>query len=432
MLRSSIASPVAFSRAEPNVSNYWAQMSLLLGVGGLAFAGYGLMDGLERHDPRPVFSWLIGVSFWLSIGLGMLFMVMIWHLFDARWSVIVRRQMEHGLAAFKWLVVAFAPLLVIVLYGGEQQGILWQWMDRDAVLPGGGTVGTDPLYQAKEGYLNVPFFIVRSVAYLLIFWVLAALLSRASFEMDDDGDLKWRQRCRIISAVGVFLGGVAITFASIDWFKSLEYHWFSTMYGVWFFSASMCAGLAFTVVLCFCRSRWGALQGVYKQAHRYDLGCLCLAFTMFWAYISFSQYFLIYNANIPEETFWYTIREKGLYGLNEWAWVGLALIFLRFATPFLLLLWHHNKVRAGRLLFIVIWILGFHLLDLYWNILPGKVPADNAVGYTVRPFEVTLYDAAALIGIGGIWIWALLRSMARRASIPLCDPFIKESIHHHE
>ena len=432
MQSTSIASSPAFSSTTSNGSRYWANLSLFIGISGLSLAGYGLLQGLGQHDPRPIFSWLIGVSFWMSIALGMLFMVMIWYIFGAQWAVIVRRQMEHGLAAFKWLVLAFAPLLVIVLFGGEQRAIIWQWMDPDTLLPGGETVATDPLYLAKEGYLNARFFILRSVVYLLIFWGLSSLLSKASFAMDHDGDLKWRRRCRKVSALGIFLAALAITFAAIDWFKSLEYHWFSTMYGVWFFAASMCAGLAFTVILCFCRSQWGALKGIYQQAHRYDLGCLCLAFTIFWAYISFSQYFLIYNANIPEETFWYNIREKGLYGLNDWAWVGLALIFLRFATPFLLLLWYKNKVQAGRLLFIVVWILGFHLIDLYWNILPGKIPADNAAGYIVRPFEVTLYDIAALIGVGGLWISGLLRSTARTAPIPLRDPFINDSLHHHE
>lgn len=404
--------------------------SLIVAIVGLSVAGYGLINGLKHHDPRPLISWLIGVSFWLSIGLGMLFMVMIWHVFGASWATIVRRQVEHGLAGFKWLALAFVPLLLIALFGGENRGILWEWMYLPSELPGGGTVGQDPLYLSKEAYLNVTFFVVRAVVYFGVFIALSYTLRRASFLMDKDGDPKRYRTLTVISAVGLPLLALATTFAAIDWFKSLEYHWFSTMYGVWFFSASMRAGLAATVIICFCLSMRGrALDGIYKEAHRCDLGSLCFAFTVFWAYISFSQYFLIYNANIPEETFWYNIREKGFNGWNSWWWVGMAQVFFSFLFPFIFLLWHKNKVMGQRLCFIAIWILLFNLLDMYWNILPGKI-ADAAytVGYTVRPFTVTAYDVAAVLGIGGLWVWAFIRSSQKTAPIPIRDPHIRDSI----
>ena len=405
-------------------------LSLIVALVGLGIAGYGVMNGLEHHDSRPLVSWLIGVSFWLSVGLGMLFIVMLWHVFHATWPIIVRRQLEHGFAGFKWLALAFAPLVLIALFGGEHRGILWEWMSLDATVPGGGTVGEDPLYRSKEAYLNVPFFAIRTVIYFGVFIGLGYLLRRASFLMDKDGDPKRYRTMMVVSAAGLPLLFLAVTFAAIDWFKSLEYHWFSTMYGVWFFSASVRAGLAVSVIICFYLSMRGrALDGLYRDAHRCDFGCLCLAFTMFWAYISFSQYFLIYNANIPEETFWFNIREKGLSGLNSWWWVGIAQVFCGFLFPFLFLLWYKNKVMSQRLLFIAVWILLFHLLDIYWNVLPSKVvDTTNIVGYTVRQFSITAYDVAAILGVGGLWMWAFIRSSRKTAPIPIRDPRIRDSI----
>jgi hypothetical protein len=216
---------------------------------------------------------------------------------------------------------------------------------------------------------------------------------------------------------------------------SISYHWFSTMYGVWFFSASMRAGLAIVVIACFILAAKGPLKRLYNRAHRYNLGCLCFAFTVFWAYISFSQYFLIYNANIPEETFWYNIRELNAnWSPNSWWFVSLfGLVLCYFLVPFFYLLFYNNKVTSGRLLFICCWILFFHLIDLYFNILPTQKPYDgNVVGYKVQEFIPTIFDLASLVGIGGICVWAFLRSLKKTEIIPIHDPRIEESINYHE
>lgn len=424
-------SALATSSALP-LRNWKKTAALFIGMLGLAVAGYGLFIGWKRADPRPVFSWLICFSFWFSISIGMLLLVMIWHVFDAKWPIIIRRQLEHGIGSFKWLALIFVPLIALALWGGDQSSLLWKWMHPQTPLPGSDTVGTDPLYQAKDAYLNIPFFVIRTGVYLGLFCLIAYFLRKGSFAMDRDGDLKWRHLCRKTSAIGLPLVGIGLTFAAIDWFKSLEYHWFSTMYGVWFFSAAMRAALAFTAILCFYLSVRGPLKGLYQQPHRYELGCLSLTFTIFWAYIAFSQYFLIYNANIPEETFWYNIREQGPEGLNDWGWIGFALIAFHFLVPFLFLLWYRNKVNVLPLVFISIWILVFHLIELYWNLLPDKIAAETLLGYSIRPFRITLYDVAALVGIGGVWLGSFFHSATQAAPIPVRDPWIKESLHHHE
>lgn len=401
-------------------------IALVIGLIGLAIAGFGFYQGWQAHDVRPLMSWLIGIAFWLSIAVGLLFLIQIWYVFHARWPVVIRRQAEHFLSVFPWLFLLFIPLL-LVPFLHENPGLLWKWMNGVNELPGHGTVGEDPLYQWKSPYLNIGFFAIRVAVVFGVFTLLSTLLRKWSFDTDTSGNINNTHYARRLSAIGLFLCAAAATVGSIDWFKSLEYHWFSTMYGVWFFSASMRAALGFILILCVILATRGYLKGLFNQGHRYDIGCMMLAFTVFWAYISFSQYFIIYNANIPEEVFWYNIREK-----EGWWSVSMVLIFGQFLIPFLFLLWYKTKVVIWRSVAVSVWILLFTVLDLYWNIIPGKIPADNEYGYVVRHFSVTVFDVAALVGVGGICIWAMLRSMKGTEPIPIRDPNIEKSLNYAE
>ena len=408
-------------------------IALLVGMVGLAVAGVGFIQGWQEDEVRPIMSWLIGIAFWLSVAVGMLFLTQIWYVFHARWPIVVRRQCEHFMSVFPWLFLLFLPLLLIPLLH-ENPGLLWKWMNGVNLLPGHGTVADDPLYQWKSPYLNIEFFVLRVVLVFGVFTLLASLLRKWSFETDKTGDVNNTHKARRLSSIGLFLCAGAATVGAIDWFKSLEYHWFSTMYGVWFFSASMRAALAFIIVLCVILAAKGYLKGIFNRAHRYDIGCMMLAFTVFWAYISFSQYFIIYNANIPEEVFWYSLREKNYDGsLNSWWWVSMGLIFGQFLIPFLFLLWYKSKVVIWRSVAVSIWILAFTLLDLYWNIIPGKlVGPDQGEGYLVRQCNVSPFDIAAIIGVGGICIWSMCRSMQKAEPIPIRDPNIEKSLNYVE
>jgi hypothetical protein len=406
---------------------------LIAGIILLALSAVGLFVGSE-DSTRPFIGWLLGTSFWLSILIGMLFLTMIWWMFDAGWSVIVRRQLEHAIGAFPYLALILLPLILISLFAKDGGQVPWIWMDSEAIVPAGhGTVGQDSLYVTKSGFLSQSFFVVRYVIYFLVWGGLAFLFRKWSFNMDETGDHANVHRSRKLAALGLFLCAFATTFAAIDWFKSLNYHWFSTMYGVWFFAASMRAALSATVLtLFYLATREDRLKGIVKPTHFYLLGCLMLAFTVFWAYISFSQYFLIYNANIPEETFWYNMREMNHDGSkNSWWWVSLGLVFFHFFAPFLYLLWYKNKF-ALRLRVVAIWILVFHLLDLYWNLVPQKLATDTHGGYVVRQFGIHFVDVTTLLGVGAIVTWAFLRSAAKQRPIPIRDPRIEESINCHE
>ena len=404
-----------------------------IGLVGLAIAFIGLLFDPDRNGR----AWLIGYGFWFAIAVGTLFCVQITYIFDAGWSTIIRRQWEHVLAAFPWLFVLILPVAVIIPFLNwlGLTGVTWIWMDTDAMLPGphAQTVDSDILYQKKSPFLNVPFFTVRLLMYFAVFSALAVLLRFFSVENDVYPTPQNYSACRKISGLGIFLTAGAMTFAAFDWFMSLSFHWFSTMYGVWFFATSMRAALAFTVILCFFLSTRGPLKGLMTESHYYLLGCMKLAFTVFWAYISFSQYFLIYHANIPEETFWYNLRQLDVNGEHSTWWnVGLFLVFGNFLVPFLLLLWYKIKVTPKWLMFLSVYILAVTIIDLYYNILPSKVAdATTAAGYFIRQLTLgsgLLFDFAALVGVGGIFVWAILRSMKRHAPIPVRDPNILESL----
>ena len=408
--------------------------ALIIGAIGVSVAGFGFYQGLASEDARPLLSWLIGIAFWLSIALGVLFLTQIWYVFHARWPTIIRRQCEHCFSALPWLFILFLPLLLIP-FVSDNPGILWKWMDGTNLLPGGHElVQDDPLYNWKAAYLNPTFFAVRAFLYFAVFIGLAYFLKKWSFDTDQTGSVENTHKARRLSSVGLFLLATASTLAAIDWFKSLEYHWFSTMYGVWFFAGCMRAALSALLIYCVILSTKGYLKGVFKQAHRYDLGCMMLAFTIFWAYISFSQYFLIYNANIPEETFWYNIREHNGDGVhNSWWIISMLLIFGHFLIPFLLLLWYKTKVVIWKSIGVAVWILLFHIIDLYWNIIPGKVVDLGASnGYYIRQFSVEVFDIAAIVGIGGICIWAVCSSMLKAEPIPIKDPNVLKSLNHSE
>ncbi len=442
-MNSSAASPSLTGAASGGTGSPAATRALIIGVVGLAIAVAGLFFGGSASDPvRPFLGYLIGFGFWFSMFIGLLMLTIMFYLFDAGWPIVIRRQMEHGLAVIPWLALCFLPLLLLALgaFGHDKIGLLWQWLDPSQPLIGkpGETIGEDPLFIHKAGFLSIQFFLVRLAIYLAVFWGLSHIFRKYSFAMDRDPRPEYAVRCRLFAAFGVFGVALSLTFAAFDFFMSLSYTWFSTMYGVWFFATSMRCGIAATIIICYFMSAKPGrpLFGIYNRAHQYLLGCLALTFTVFWAYVTLCQYFLIYNANIPEETFWYNLRElTSSWAHNSWWWVSLAIIFGYFFIPFFFLLNYHTKVNRRLLPGVALWVLCFHILDLYFNILPGKIADDsvkNVLHYQVRGFRPTVWDLAALVGIGGICAWACFRSQSKAEAIPIHDPRIEESLNYHE
>ncbi|MDD3179976.1 MAG: hypothetical protein PHQ04_06445 [Opitutaceae bacterium] len=399
-----------------------SDQALYVGLAGIATTGFGLMFSPLK---MVAFAWLVGVMFWTAITIGMLLLVLIHHIFDASWSTIIRRQYEHWLSAFKWLALLFLPLLVLS-WMPRHSGLVWSWMDPATPLPGGhGTVGTDVLYVKKSAFLNLNLFTIATIAFFAVWVFLSCKLRKHSFAQDADGDAVWTLKNRWWAAAGIPLAALSLTFASILWVKSLEYHWFSTMYGVWFFSNCVRGALSMGVLMMLWLYHRGDYAGLLNRNHLHSIGQLVFAFTVFWGYVSFSQYFLIWNANIPEETFWYNLREQG-----DWYWVGMLILFGHFFVPFLYLLSYKHKVVHAWIRPIVIWVLALIFVDICYNILPA---IKDARGDPLPFLSLTLlWSLTAVIGVGGICVWAYLRSFPTTKLIPIRDPRIAECLVYHE
>lgn len=404
--------------AAPQSTSALAGKFLGAGLAGLALTALGFAVSPASH---VAMSYLVGVCYWTTVTIGMLLLILIHHITDAGWSVVIRRQWEHSLAAFGWLFILFLPLLVSAWV---KPGLVWPWMDLSHPIHGG-TVGADPLYLKKSGFLSLKMFTGMTLAFFAIWIGLSARLRKASFSQDKDGDPKWTFMNRKTAAAGIVLTALSLTFAAIYWMKSLEYHWFSTMYGVWFFANCVRGGLAFAVVItCWLYAR-GDYKGIYTVTQFHTLVALAFAFVVFWGYVTFSQYFLIWNANVPEETFWYNIRETG-----DWWYVGLVLLFGHFFVPFIAWLFYRWKSERKRALAVSLWVATIILVDICFNTLPAL---KDAHGEPLPFLSINLlWVLTSVVGVGGICIWSYLKSFPTAKLIPIRDPRIVESLTHHD
>jgi hypothetical protein len=268
-------------------------------------------------------------------------------------------------------------------------------------------------------YLNFPFFLARAVLYFGVWAWLALRLSSWSARQDLDKDAGHTRKMRGISAPGMVLLGVTTTFAAFDWIMSLDPHWYSTIFGVYFWAGSIVGSLAAQTVLVILLRSVGVLNAAVTAEHLHDLGKLLFSFVIFWAYIAFSQYFLIWYANIPEETVWYARRLEG-----GWLGVALALVLGHFALPFVILLSRSAKRNSLVLGLVALGVLGFHYVDLYWQIMPQFLPHNPVIHWL---------DGATLVAILATCGLVVLHGMRRHPLIPVGDPQLEESLQlHHD
>ncbi len=355
------------------------------------------------NDPDRFFeSYLVALLFALSVALGALFWVMLHHLTGAGWSVVVRRVLEQLSRTLPWLALLFIPVMLGVrsLYSWSEEG-----HQGDAVL------------QAKQAYLNLPFFLVRAVLYFGVWAWLALRLTKWSARQDLDGDVAYTRKMRSLSAPGMVLLGVTTTFAAFDWIMSLDPHWYSTIFGVYFWAGSIVGSLAALTIFVILLRTVGVLAGAVTAEHLHDLGKLLFSFVIFWAYIAFSQYFLIWYANIPEETIWYARRLEG-----GWRGVALALVVGHFALPFAILLSRSAKRNALVLGLVALVVLGFHYVDLYWQIVPELQPTGPVIHWL---------NGATLVAILATCGLVVLHGMRLHPLIPVGDPQLQDSLRLH-
>ena len=376
----------------------WARLPWIAGIVGLV--GIAASAAIGRGTAQFYFSWLVSYLYFLSIALGGLFFVLVLFVTKAGWGVVVRRVAENVMSTLPLFAVLFIPIWL-----GRHE--LFHWTHEDAVA-------TDAILQAKAPYLNGGFFLGRAVAYFVVWALLSWWFAAQSRRQDLSGDHAITRRLQFWSGPSIFLFAVTTSFAAFDWMMSLDPHWYSTMFGVYFFAGALVGMFAFQAIVFIGLERTGLLRNVVNTEHFHDMGKLLFAFTVFWAYIGFSQYFLIWYANIPEETVWFEHRMAG-----SWEAVTVLLAVGHFLVPFFFLM--PKTIKRNRVLLLTgaVWMLLMHLVDVFWCVMP--VLHHHGV-------HLGLLDVTTFLGIGGLFISVFSWLLARHALIPVKDPRLPESL----
>lgn len=386
--------------------------NIALGVGAVSLAagvglGLGDKEGLLR-------SYLTAFMYVLSIGLGLFWFVVINNLVNAKWWIVVRRVAE--ILASQLPVIALLSLgivLPIALVDTSGEGAiqnLYAWLN-DAL------VQESHLLHHKSPYLNKPFFLIRVVVYFAFWagmslWYLNRSLAQDKANKSDSETIA--QQMGRVSAPVMIGFGLTLTFCAFDLLMSLDYTWFSTIFGVYFFAGSVLSAYATMVISLMWVQKQGALKTYVNVNHFHDLGKTMFAFTVFWAYVGFSQFMLIWYADIPEETHWYEWRLRG-----GWELISYGLIVLHFIIPFFGLLSRNVKRSRTWLRFWAVWLLVMHYVDLYWLVFPKD--NDGTV-----PFGVV--DVLVVVGLIGLLLGVAARRAKGMQLIPAKDARLPQSI----
>jgi hypothetical protein len=426
-----------------------------------------LLGGSFMPLRRFFFAYLVAFCFFLSLSLGAMIIVLLQHLTRSAWSVGVRRIHENVAALMPALGVLAIPLIVTVAL---ESGTVYRWAlpynqstpaaraaaahgetEEEAGPTGAATTGLeaeqmknqnpqvtpetaggkaqlllDSVTLQKRAWMNPWFWIVRIVVYFFTWSWIALWYRRQSLRQDETGDPELSRQMTFRAGISLVVVGLTLTGAAGDLIMSLDPHWYSTMFGVYFFAGSFVAGWALLILLTRAVQKAGYLTRSVNREHYHDLGKWLFGFTFFWGYIAFGQYMLLWYANIPEEIEWFT--RHGATTVHEnitgWSYVILALLFGQLLIPFGGLLSRHVKRAVGVLVFWAAWVLAFHLLDIYWMVMPEYHVAGGPHWTGVS----LLVDLAALLGMGGLLGAVLLRLMAPHSLRPAADPRLPEAL----
>ena len=381
----------------------WRKLPTVLMVIGGFLLLVGALLSYQRNDLHEFgFSWLLAFMFYYSIALGALFLVMVHHLTDAGWSVGIRRFCEHlASLLFPWLAILFLP---IIIFGKK----IYSWMTLNP--------DTNNLVAAKMPVFTCSGFIITTAIFFGIWWLLTSRLCSLSLEQDKTGAAECTRKLRFHSGWGIVAFALTLTFSGVLWMKATSYQFFSCIYGVYFFSDCAWIGLATVYVIAAILLRQGILKPVMKLNYFYFLGVLLLGFTLFSAYTEFAQYFVVWNANMPEETFWYLIRERG-----NWWCLSMVLIFGKCFVPFFILLPEKIKMNFKVIIPVCLWVWLMHALDLAFNIFPAL----HLNGYPLRWLWLPL---GCLMFMGGFLAKIFLCKFNSHPPYPQRDPRLLEAM----
>lgn len=385
-------------KVDPAIAQKLFKMGIGVGVVGLGITAATLAMGDEgRH--QFFFSWLTAFVFFTTIALGALFFTILHHLVRASWSAGWRRTAENLAGNLPLMAVLFIPVLV-----GLHD--IYHWTHADAVA-------TDTILQWKEPYLNTSFFVIRAVIFFGVWIAMAMFFRKNSVKQDESGDIALTFRMRWWAPICTLVFALTLTFAHFDWVMSLDPHWFSTIFGLVIFAGAMMSCYATLALIGLWYTKNGILENTLTKGNIHDAAKMMFGFTVFWAYVSFSQYYLIWYGNIPEETAWYYLR------FNEgWGWVGVAVLFGHFMIPFWFLMSRHMKRSRTALTIGVVWMLIMHFVDLYYMIMPTLH----------HHFAPHWADLTALLGMGGLFVAFFARRLGTDAVVAYRDPQLDASM----
>ena len=364
--------------------------ALVVGVVALAASVIGLvLDSTHFWQ-----SYLFAFIFWSGLALGCLGLFFLHNVAGGNWGVAVRRLLESGLQTLPWIGLFAIPIFFAM-------NTLYSWTHADVRAH-------DFAVGHKAVYMNVPFFIARTILYFLIWFFFGFRILRMANEHDRTGDPALFRRIKGASAPALLIFVVTTSYAFIDWIMSLEPNWYSTIYGWMFTVGEVMLTLAFLIAALVLLSKWEPFASFLKIAHYHDLGNLLLAFTMLWAYMSFAQFLIIWAENLPDEIPWYVRRFSG-----GWGYVAWTIAIFHFCVPFFLLLMRFVKKHPQRLRALAVWMILIRILDVFWIVEPAYRQHGLAVYWT---------DIAALVGLGGVWLWAFIRNLKARPLLASNDP----------
>lgn len=375
---------------------------------GMILAGIGLVLGIAgfiSDSYRASFAYLVSFLFFLSVVIGSLFLVAMEYAANADWSTPFRRISEFFAAGMPLLLIFVIPLFL-------NTGNLFLWSHASFVHG-------DKMLEAKTAYLNTPFFIIRVVGVLLLWYFFYWMITKNSQKQDNVQDQLLTKRNITLSVIFIPLFAITLTLIAVDWIMSLESRWFSTMFGVYLFAGVTLCGLGVLTISAIKLREKGYLHPAISVDHFYSLGLLMFAFTVFWGYIAFSQYMLIWYGNLPEETFWFMQRWEG-----GWIIVSIILVVAHFIVPFFGLLSYEAKTNIKRLKFMSIWMICVHFLDIYWLIMPSMYRNNHAYSFSWIDFTYPLLFIGVII--------LVFNKMAEKINlVPIGDPKLQRGLDFH-
>ena len=367
--------------------------------------------------------YLVGWVFWLGVSLGCMAICMVGHLSGGDWAVVSRRILEAASRVLPAMLVLFVPIAL-----GLPR--LYEWAHPELMKTDHVVAMKAPWFYFLSISDRYPyFFYLRLVLYFAIWIGVAHRLSSLSLRQDATGDTSLLGRMRVVSAPGLIIYCLSITFASVDWLMSLQIHWFSTIYGFYLIASQGIAGFAFLIAIAVMLSRSAPMSGVFQPRHFHDWGKLLFAFVMIWTYFSWSQFLITWAGNLPEEIAFFLPRINGGFG-----WVALAIVLFHFVVPFSLLLSRDLKRNGRTLAMVALGLLFMRLVELFWQVEPAFHGANAAALHPVNGVGFYWLYLAAPMFIGGVWLFLFARTLKSRPLLPIHDPYLPEAIahgHHH-